>query len=116
MIINSHRPTSVRFSAEFINYTCQLRERRQPLTDGIAPTFFDAPFLGQDRFSTNSHDYIYGVLGMVNTRSSIAADNGKSLLSLNREAFQNVIQQARNLDILKRVVRYNQSGDSKPPN
>ena len=115
LITNGHRPASVRLSAEFIKYTCQLRERRQSLTDGISPAFFDALLLGQDRFMTNSHGYIYGVLGMVNTRSSMAVDHGNYLLSLNGEAFQSVIQQARNLDILKRVVRYNLSVDSNQP-
>ena len=39
VITNGHRPTSVRLSAEFINYTCQLRERRQPLT-GMSCRYF----------------------------------------------------------------------------
>ncbi|KAI9859120.1 MAG: hypothetical protein M1813_007076 [Trichoglossum hirsutum] len=79
----------------------QLTEIHRQLVDDAAPTLFNALLLGRQRFASNDHDYIYGLLGIANMENvSLTPDYGKSLFSANREAFQCIIQQEQNLDVL----------------
>ncbi|KAI1120019.1 heterokaryon incompatibility protein-domain-containing protein [Nemania abortiva] len=75
-------------------------KRNRPQSISLV-TLFDGLLLTRGRFAKISHDYVLGILGIVDLQGeSIEPDYGAPLFSLFRKAFEIILRQEGNLDVL----------------
>jgi hypothetical protein len=80
--------------------TDAYEKRNRPQNSSIV-TLFDGLLLTRCRFAKISHDYVLGILGIVDLQGeSIEPDYEAPLFSLFRTAFEIILRQEGNLDVL----------------
>jgi hypothetical protein len=68
---------------------------------GKTPSILRALLLSRERFASVKHDYIYGVLGIVELEGKqLVPDYRRSLFHISRDIFERIIADEGNLDVL----------------